>query len=235
MKTTLARNPIRRIAVTASLLAAAMTAAASAAQAEVINRGIEGKPLHEARPAPKSIFPDEHIIVAQPSPSEVNPSFLGPVLLMKSAHRRSGSRHHDAAAAPRPAGLGRSRLVDPHRCVGREPRQPARRRTTRPRWPTASPARARARAASKRMEASPSRRGKVDFSPEHVVTPGDAPNFFPPKRQARARWAMRTIRRWCSSTTPRAPSSTCRWWPSTSRAEELDAMCDGKVDHAQGA
>ena len=85
MKTTIARNPFRRIAVTASLLAAAMTAAASAAQAEVINRGIEGKPLHEARPAPKSIFPDEHIVVAQPSPSEVNPSFLGPVLLMKSA------------------------------------------------------------------------------------------------------------------------------------------------------
>jgi hypothetical protein len=51
----------------------------------VINRGIEGLPLHEARPAPASIFPDEHIIVAQPSPSEVNPSFLGPVLFMKSA------------------------------------------------------------------------------------------------------------------------------------------------------
>ena len=31
------------------------------------------------------IYPDEHLIVAQPSPSEVNPSFLGPVLLMKSA------------------------------------------------------------------------------------------------------------------------------------------------------
>jgi hypothetical protein len=54
--------------------------------AEVINRGIEAKPYHEARPAPDFLQPDLKIVVGQPSPSEINPSFLGPVLLMKSAH-----------------------------------------------------------------------------------------------------------------------------------------------------
>lgn len=54
--------------------------------AEVINRGIEARPYHEARPAPAYLQPDVKIVVGQPSPSEINPSFLGPVLLMKSAH-----------------------------------------------------------------------------------------------------------------------------------------------------
>lgn len=53
--------------------------------AEVINRGIEAGPYQEARPAPDFLRPDLNIVVGQPSPSEVNPSFLGPVLLMKSA------------------------------------------------------------------------------------------------------------------------------------------------------
>lgn len=55
------------------------------AWADVINRGQEGAPLSEIRPAPKSIYPDQQVITAQPSPSEVDPAYLGPVLLMKSA------------------------------------------------------------------------------------------------------------------------------------------------------
>jgi hypothetical protein len=51
----------------------------------VVNRGIEAGPYHEARPAPAFLQPDLKIVVGQPSPSEVNPSFLVPVLLMKSA------------------------------------------------------------------------------------------------------------------------------------------------------
>jgi hypothetical protein len=53
--------------------------------AAVINRGQEGPPLSEIRPAPKSIYPDQQVITAQPSPSEGDPAYLGPVLLMKSA------------------------------------------------------------------------------------------------------------------------------------------------------
>jgi hypothetical protein len=55
------------------------------ASAAVIDRGQEGPPLSETRPAPKSIYPDQQLITAQPSPSEVDPAYLGPVLLMKSA------------------------------------------------------------------------------------------------------------------------------------------------------
>jgi len=61
-------------------------AAFSPAGAEVVVRGKEGKPLDEIRQAPGSIYPDLRTIVAQPSPSEVKPEFLGPVVLMKSAH-----------------------------------------------------------------------------------------------------------------------------------------------------
>ena len=57
----------------------------SIAKAAVIDRGTEGAPLSEARPAPDFIRPDVSIITAQPSPSEVNPAYLGPVLLMKQA------------------------------------------------------------------------------------------------------------------------------------------------------
>ncbi|MFO6445924.1 hypothetical protein ACLBKU_02145 [Erythrobacter sp. NE805] len=58
----------------------------SAASADVVVRGKEGKPLDEIREAPASISNDLKTIVAQPSPSEVKPEFLGPVVLMKSGH-----------------------------------------------------------------------------------------------------------------------------------------------------
>lgn len=58
----------------------------SVGHADVVVRGEEGKPLDEIRKAPGSIYPDLKTIVAQPSPSEVKPEFLGPVVLLKSAH-----------------------------------------------------------------------------------------------------------------------------------------------------
>ena len=72
-----------------TLLASAavlLVAAVAPASAEVVVRGKEGKPLDEIRRAPGSIYPDLRTIVAQPSPSEIKPEFLGPVVLMKSAH-----------------------------------------------------------------------------------------------------------------------------------------------------
>ncbi|MFM9827366.1 MAG: hypothetical protein ACKVOB_01315 [Sphingomonas sp.] len=72
-----------------TLLASAavlLVAAVAPASAEVVVRGKEGKPLSEIRQAPASIYPDLRTIVAQPSPSEIKPEFLGPVVLMKSAH-----------------------------------------------------------------------------------------------------------------------------------------------------
>ena len=72
-----------------TLLASAavlLVAAVAPASAEVVVRGKEGKPLDEIRRAPASIYPDLRTIVAQPSPSEIKPEFLGPVVMMKSAH-----------------------------------------------------------------------------------------------------------------------------------------------------
>jgi hypothetical protein len=66
-------------------LAVGLCVVGSGVNVEVVVRGIEGKPLDEVRPAPAFFKPDLDIITAQPSPSEVNPSFLGPVLLMKQA------------------------------------------------------------------------------------------------------------------------------------------------------
>jgi hypothetical protein len=70
--------------VTAGALLALILPAA--VQADVVVRGKEGKPLDEIREAPASISGDLKTIVAQPSPSEIDPRLLGPVVLLKSAH-----------------------------------------------------------------------------------------------------------------------------------------------------
>ena len=78
----LRRRWMNRLAL---LIGSLMTLSTLPIYIEVINRGIEAGPYHEARPAPAFLQPDVKIVVGQSSPSEVNPSFLGPVLLMKSA------------------------------------------------------------------------------------------------------------------------------------------------------
>src|SRR5262249_28916465 len=94
-------------------VAACLSTASVPAQAEIIVRGIEGKPLHEARPAPAFLKPDVNIIVAQPAPSDFNPSFLGPVLLMRQLFFADVKREHrgieDDAAIQRGY---RSRMTD---------------------------------------------------------------------------------------------------------------------------
>jgi hypothetical protein len=80
------RNDSRLITLSVASLGAIMTALLpSVTSAAVVDRGTEGSPMSEIRPAPKSIYPDQKMIAAQPSPSEVDPAYLGPVLLMKSA------------------------------------------------------------------------------------------------------------------------------------------------------
>jgi hypothetical protein len=163
-----------------ALAAAILAAGSTPSPAEVINRGIEGKPLHEARPAPKSIFPDEHIIVAQPSPSEVDPAFLGPVLLMKSAivdleagtmtlplrpgKLESGERVWSVLTDVTDENLAKLHGINysakmAYGVTGKGARK------------------GRFEKDGTFTFAS----GKVDFSPKKSLTPGDAPNFFPPK------------------------------------------------------
>lgn len=76
------KSPVTALAVIATLIAGSVMPAS----AEVVVRGQEGRPLDEIRRAPASIYPDLHTIVAQPSPSEIQPEFLGPHLFMKSGH-----------------------------------------------------------------------------------------------------------------------------------------------------
>lgn len=73
----------RGIMAAGAMIALALPAAG---HADVVVRGKEGKPLDEVREAPASIYNDLRTIVAQPSPSEVDPKLLGPVLLNKSAN-----------------------------------------------------------------------------------------------------------------------------------------------------
>lgn len=150
------------------------------AEAEVINRGIEGLPLHEARPAPKSIFPDQHIVVAQPSPSEVNPSFLGPVLLMKSA-----IVDLEAGTVTLPLRKGKlasgelvwSILTD----VTDENLANLHGINYSAKLAYGITGKAARTGRFERDGTFTFDAGKVDFSPAHSVTAGEAPNFFPPK------------------------------------------------------
>lgn len=171
-------NARRRRRVAAAFVA--LAAAASAAQAEVIVRGIEGKPLHEARPAPTFLQPDHKIVVAQPSPSEVNPSFLGPVLLMKQAQV---DLEKGTAKVPLYKGRLQSgetvwfvltdttdqNLSDLHGLV------------YSPKLAYGFTGRNQRTAEIARDGTWVFNRGKVDFAPKMSATPGDAPNYFPPK------------------------------------------------------
>lgn len=166
-----------RLALAACL---GMGAAASTAGAEVLVRGIEGKPLHEARPAPSFLQPDHKIVVAQPSPSEVNPSFLGPVLLMKSAHidLEKGTMKLPLYSGKLKSGetvwfvltdTTDENLANLHGLVY-------------------SPKLAYGFTGRNQRTAEIQKNGtwtfdkcKVDFAPKWSVTPGAAPNFFPPK------------------------------------------------------
>src|SRR6202020_3459721 len=80
------KRTVKRCLVAALVTTAAQKAAIRQTSSEVVVRGgKEGEPDSEIRKAPAYIYPDFHTVAAQPSPSEVNSSYFGPVLLMKSA------------------------------------------------------------------------------------------------------------------------------------------------------
>lgn len=152
------------------------------AQAAVLVRGgQEAEPLHEMRPAPASIAPDLPLVVGEPSPSEVNPHLLGPVLFMKSAHLDL-----DAGTATLP--LRRGQMAN-----GKSV------------WFIITDTDSKELAdmmginfsaklgfaesgntvRSARVEHDGSftfEKGTVDFSPVWSITPGDKPDYYPPKK-----------------------------------------------------
>ncbi|MEJ0093930.1 MAG: hypothetical protein WDN46_10950 [Methylocella sp.] len=164
---------------TASILAFGVLAAAQA-NAAVVVRGTEGAPLSEARTAPDFIKPDVSIVTAQPSPSEINPAFLGPVLLMKQAQV---DLQNGTARLPLRKGRLKSGelvwfvLTD----VTDENLANLHGINYSPKLAYALTGKASREATIDPDGAFVFNAGKVDFSPDHAVTPGAAPNFFPPK------------------------------------------------------
>lgn len=223
------------ISPTGGFLALAAVAAsflAQGASAEVINRGIEGKPLHEARPAPKSIFPDQHIIVAQPSPSEVNPSFLGPVLLMKSAlvdleagtvtlPLRRGQLASGELVWSILTDVTDENLANLHgiNYSAKMAYGITGKGTRKGRFETDG---------TFTFEA-----GKVDFSPVHSVTPGDAPDFFPPKDFQPGSVGDADYSPLVALDNAKNAVFNMPTLAFDVSAEELDAMCEGNPDYAK--
>jgi hypothetical protein len=168
------------IFATACLAITAGAFVAPPSSAEVVVRGPEGKPLQEIREAPAFLKPDVSIVTAQPAPSDVNPSFLGPVLLMKSAKI---DLEKGTATLPLYQGQLASgetvwfiltdatdeNLANLHGLA------------YSPKLAYGFTGRNQ-RTAEIQMDGTWTfNQGKVDFSPDAAVTPGDAPNFFPPK------------------------------------------------------
>jgi hypothetical protein len=202
----------------------------SVASADVVVRGKEGKPLDEIREAPGSIYNDLRTIVAQPSPSEVKPEFLGPVVLMKSGHI-------DLEKGTVTLPLRRGRLA-----------------SGKPVWfiitdttdenlsnlhgvnyaPKMAYGETSMAARSVTIEKDGSfvfSAGSVDFSPKLSIVPGPANAPFPPK-------SFQPGAVGDASYTPlvkiaNAAKDVLLNAPVLSMASEaeLDAMCDGKVDY----
>lgn len=203
--------------------------ASRTAEAEVIVRGQEGKPLHEARPAPGAIFPDHHIVVAQPSPSEVNPSFLGPVLLMKSAHidldkgiailpLREGKLASGEKVWSILTDVSDENLANLHGVnysakmaygiTGRGARQ----------------------GKFEKDGTFTFERGRVDFRPAHSIVPGAAPNFFPPRAHQPGAVGDAHYSPLVQLDNAKSAVFNMPMVAFDVSAERLNAMCDGQVD-----
>lgn len=225
------RNIHRDVRSAVIVGATALAAWLPQATAEVVNRGVEGKPLHEARPAPKSIFPDHHIVVAQPSPSEVNTSFLGPVLLMKSAlvdleagtatlPLRSGQLASGEKVWSILTDVSDENLANLHG-VNYSAKMAY--------GITGKGAR------SGRFEKDGSftfASGRVDFTPEHGVTPGAAPNFFPPVAFQPGGVGDADYSPLVQLDNAKSAVFNMPMVAFDVPAETLDRMCDGSPDHA---
>lgn len=223
------RWPVSRAALAAC--AAAAVVAPLAARAEVVVRGQEGAPLHEARPAPAAIFPDERLVVAQPSPSEVNPAFLGPVLLMKSAHvdleagtmtvpLRRGQMASGEIVWSIITDVSDENLANLHGVVY----------SAKMAYGVTGNGARKARIekdGSFTFEA-----GAVDFSPAHVVVPGDAPNFFPPKEAAPGAVGDAAYSPLVEFDNAKNAVFNMPMVAFDVSEEQLNAMCDGAVDKA---
>lgn len=207
------QRPIRSVVALLSVLVAGV--AVSTASAQVVNRGEEAPPFHEARPAPDSIRPDHLIVVAQPSPSEVNPSFLGPVHLLRSARV-------DLQAGTVTMPLFRGNLASGETVwsimtdVSDENLAALHGVNYSAKMAYGITGNGARRGSFRNDGSFLFQAGRVDFSPDHAVTPGQAPNFFPPRSAQPGAVGDAYYSPFVQLENAKARCSTCRWWPSTS-------------------
>jgi hypothetical protein len=222
------------IAATVGLccIAGAVVGPANPVAAEVTVRGEEGFPLHEVRPAPASLRPDFELVVAQPSPSEVNPSYLGPVLLMKSAHV-------DLEAGTAKVPLREGQLPD-GRKVWFILTDASDRDLSELHGVPYSAKMAYGLTGAAFREATIETDGTwtftdgtVDFSPVWSVTPGEAPNVFPPAAHQPGAVGDENYSPLVHITN--AGKSVVFNAPMIAfdqSVDELNAFCDGNPDHS---
>ncbi len=216
----------------AALALAGITFLPTAGSAAVINRGDEGPPLSEIRPAPKSIYPDQKIITAQPSPSEVDPAFLGPVLLMKSAivDLEAGTATLPLRAGKLPSGeLVWSILTD----TTDENLAKLHGVDYSPKLAYGVTGKATRKGHIEKDGTIVFESGKVDFSPKHSGTPGKAPDFFPPQAYQPGSVGDDDYSPLVALDNAKSAIFNMPMVAFNVSADELDKMCDGNVDYSK--
>jgi hypothetical protein len=202
----------------------------SMAAAQVVDRGTEGKPLSEIRPAPRSIYPDQKVVTAEPAPSDVNDAFLGPVLLMKSARV-------DLEAGTVTLPLRRGRLASGESVwsiltdTTDENLSKLHGVPYSPKLAYGLTGKAARRAHIEKDGTITFASGRVDFSPKWDIVPGSRPNFFPPKKAEPGSIGdadYSPLVRFDNGTSAVFNMPMIAFNVS---AQKLDTMCNGNVDH----
>jgi hypothetical protein len=217
----------RRFAITGALLLPLWT---SPALSQVIDRGTEGKPLSEIRPAPKSIYPDQKVITAEPAPSDVNDAFLGPVLLMKSARV-------DLEAGTVTLPLRRGRLASGE-AVWSILTDTTDENLSKLHGVPYSPKLAYGITGSAVRQAHIEKdgtivfaSGRVDFAPRWKIVPGSAPNYFPPKAAQPGSVADAAYSPLVRFDNGKEAIFNMPMVAFNVSEQKLNTMCNGKVDH----
>lgn len=134
----------------------------------------------DAQPAPPSIGADIPLTYFGPAPSTVKPELIGPYQLLKS-----GVVDTEAGTIKLPLYRGQMETGENVWYILSDTNDPSNAAALGLNFSAKlSYADVGKAVRTARMEADGTvtfLRGRVDFSPEHVITPGDAPNFFPPK------------------------------------------------------
>lgn len=233
MQRNTSHSSTRFLLAAASAICFVSLAVPRAASAQVVvEGGGQPTPESEGRRAPTYIYPDFHEIAASPSPSDVNPAWFGPVQLMHSAQV---DLEHGTARIPLRHGKMRDGqdvwfvITD----VSDESLASLHGINYSPKMAYADTAGASRHATIAKDGTWMFEKGRVNFSPEWQIVPGAADHPFPPKvahpgSVGDADYSpLVHIDNAAKSVLFNAPVL------SMASVAQLDAMCDGAVDHSK--